>query len=305
MELHSFDFQIQTTASDGKHSSAECVRMAKQNGLHTIAITDHDTVAGVAEAMAEGEKLGVKVIPGIEISADEHHMHILGFGVDIHNPLLLASLAKSTAARRERAKEMVGRLAADGFSITWADVMAEAKGDVIARPHIVEAILKHPENKQKLGGVTTKGEFFKQFFGDNSKYYVYHPNISAKDAIHMIHDAGGIAIWSHPPIPDFLGKCQELEDFLKDLMGWGLDGLEAIGPFLTASDAECLDDLAKHYKLLCTAGSDFHEVADPGDKPWPRSAATIGEFPTYGYSLEGIVEGLLVAIRERHSSPVH
>ena len=303
--MYDFDLQIQTTASDGKHTPTECVRMAKENGCRTIAITDHDTVTGVAEAMREGEKLGVKIIPGIEITAEDHHMHILGFGIDIYQESLLKLLDTFVVARRERAKEMVERLRADGFSVTWDDVLAESHGAVVGRPHIVDAILKRPENKQRLGGVSTKNDFFKQFFTDTSKYYVHHANISAEDTIRLIHDAGGVAIWSHPPIPQFSGKCREMEIFLRDLIGWGVDGVEALGPSLTADDAACLDRLANEYHLLRTAGSDFHEVSSPSDKLWPRSAATIGEYPIYGYSTEGIVEALERAIGDRRATSAH
>lgn len=305
MDIHEIDLQIQTSTSDGKLTPAECVGLAKKNGLHTIAITDHDTVAGVEEAEAEGEKLGVKVIPGIEISAEDHGVHILGFGVGIHHEPLLKMLAEFAEGRRNRAREMVERFATDGFSITWDDVMAESHGAVVGRPHIVDAILKRPENKKRLGGITNRGEFFKQFFGNSSKYYVRHAGISARDTIQLIHDAGGVAVWSHPPVPDFSGKYRELEEFLEELIGWGLDGVEALGPSLTAGDAKCLDRLAAQYQLLRTAGSDFHEVSDQGTKPWPRSASTIGEYPAYSFSTNGILEALDLAIQRRHNSSEH
>ena len=279
--------------------------MAKKNGCRVIAITDHDTISGVEEAITTGVTLGVRVIPGIELSVEDHHIHILGLGIDTAYPPLLAMTQNLIVSRLARAQEMVKRFHEDGFLITWEDVTREAKGPVIARPHIVDAILKHPENIQKIGGPMTKNEFFRTYLYDTSKYYVHHSNISAKDAIRLIHDAGGIAIWSHPPIPAFQGNCAGLESFLKELLEWGLDGIEALGPSLTAGDTKCLDELSKRYSLLRTAGSDFHEQSDPGDTPWPRSAATIGEFPTYGYSTEGVVEAVDEAIAARHAERHH
>ena len=301
MELHPFDLQIQTTASDGKHTPRECVEMAKANDLHTVAITDHDTVGGVAEALAAGEELGVRVIPGIEITAQEHNIHLLGFGIDITYPPLVEAMRKFAEGRMAGAKEMVDRLQADGFVVPWEDVLGTVKGAVVTRPHIVDVILKRPENRAKLGGVSTPHEFFRQFFSDASKYYVHRSHVSAHDAIRLLHDAGGIAVWSHPPIPDFMDNCAALEEFLKELISYGLDGVERFGPFLTEASVICLEELAGRYRLLITGGSDFHERYDAAGKPWPRSAATIGEFPTYGRSVDGIVAALDAAMAKSQS----
>ncbi len=294
------DLQIQTTASDGVHSPAECVRMAKQNGVHTIAITDHDTVAGVAEALAAGKELDVRVIPGIEISIQEHGMHLLGLGIDPANPELLAELKKTAENRLKAAKHMVENFQSDGWAVDWEDVVREAEGSaVVTRPHIVGAIMKRPENAAKLEGITTKHEFFQKHFTDESRYYVRASTITPAGAIALVHGAGGVAVWSHPPIPDFIGNCPALEEFLKELIGHGLDGLEVFGPSLTESDFHCLEGLAERYHLLTTAGSDFHEGRPPSQDPWPRSATTIGDYPTYGRSLDGILGRLDAAMGER------
>ncbi len=303
MDIHDFDFQIQTTASDGKQAPSECVRMAKENGCRVIAITDHDTVAGVREALQAGRELGIDVIPGIELSVEDNQIHLLGLGVDPGNPELLVATGEFAVSRELRAKEMVRRFAADGFVVSWENVMSEAKGAVVARPHIVDAILKRSENQKRLGGVSTKMEFFQKFFSDGSPYYVEHANISARDAIGLVRRAGGIAVWSHPPVPSFLEDCRGLEDFLKELIQYGLDGIEALGPSLTESMTCCLDTLASRYHLIRTGGSDFHEQQAPTKKAWPRSAVTIGEFPTYGFATVGIPEGVLRAIDDRHRTP--
>ena len=297
--MNSFDLQIQTTASDGTHTPRECVEMAKKNGVYTIAITDHDTVAGVAEALQAGEELGVRVIPGIELSLRTHGMHLLGLGIDTTHRPFLGVLAEAAENRKRAAAEMVRRFQADGFSVSWEEVLREAKGAVVSRPHIVSAIMKRPENAEKLRGITTKHDFFQRYFTDTSPYYVRASVLEPLPAIELIHAAGGVAVWSHPPIPDFVGDCSGLEAFLKELIGWGMDGLERFGAFLTEADADCLESLTARYPLIVTAGSDFHEAYDPAGKPWPRTAATIGEFPTYGRSLDGILEALDRAMERR------
>ena len=296
--MNLIDLQIQTTASDGKHTPAECVAMAKQNGVHTIAITDHDTVAGVAEAMAAGQELGVRVIPGIEMSVEDHGLHLLGYGIDTGYERLGSALKRFEEGRIAAAKDMVWNLQQAGFVVEWEDVLGQATGAVIARPHIAAAVLKRPENREKLGGITRKGDFIGAFLANDNPAYVHRRTISAADAIVLLHEAGGVSIWSHPPIPDFVGNCAGMGDFLKELVGYGLEGLELLSPSHTEADVACLEKLAGEHGLLVTAGSDFHEAYDPTDVPLPRPATTIGDYPTYGRSLEGILERLDRAIIE-------
>lgn len=299
--MNDFDFQIQTTASDGKHTPAECVRMAKKNGVRIIAITDHDTVAGVTEAIATGDAEGVRVVPGIEISIQDHGMHLLGLGIDIKNIELVSAIARAGETRIQAAREMVRRFKEGGFAIEWDDVVREAGDATVTRPHIVAAIMKRPENAGKLLGVTTKHDFFEKYFTDQGPFYVRASQLSAKEAIELVRNAGGLAVWSHPPIPDFVGNCRELGSFLEELIDYGLDGIELFGSFLTQGDLACLEELAARHKLVVTGGSDFHESAAPSEKPWPRSATTIGEFPTYGHSTAGLVDSVLAAMAARVS----
>ena len=164
--------------------------------------------------------------------------------------------------------------------------------------------MKRPENEQKLRGVTTKHEFYERFLPNSGSSYAPAASIRAREAIDLIHDAGGVAVWSHPPIPDFMDDCTALEEFLKELISYGLDGVERFGPFLTEVSVVCLEVLAARYQLLITGGSDFHERYDPAGKPWPRSAATIGEFPAYGRSLDAILPALDAAMAKRQSERI-
>ena len=300
--MNPFDLQIQTTASDGKHTPSECVKMAKANGVHTMAITDHDTVAGIAEAFAAGQELGVRIIPGIEISIQDHGMHLLGLGIDIQNRALLETTQRAASNRLTASRQMVENFQKGGFTVNWEDVLREAgESAVVTRPHIVSAIMKRTENVGKLVGIKTKHDFFERYFTDKSPYYVRASEISAERAIELVHGAEGVAVWSHPSVPDFVGQCRELEKFLQELISYGLDGLELFGPSLTEADFECLQTMAGRYRLLTTAGSDFHERGEPSNEPWPHSATTIGDYPTFGRSLTAILPTLDEAMARRRA----
>src|SRR3989344_4311680 len=299
-DMNPFDLQIQTTASDGAHTPSECVAMAKENGVTATAITDHDTVAGVAEAVAAGIELGVRVIPGIEISIQEHGMHLLGLGIDVQHPSLLDAMRQAAENRLAATKQMTENFRQGGFAVEWEDVLREARASaVITRPHIVSAIMKRPENREKLEGIRTKQEFFERYFTDESPYYVPASTLTPTAAIEIVHGAGGVAVCSHPPIPDFAGNCPALGEFLVELISHGLDGIELFSPSHAEADVACLEALAARHGLLTTGGSDFHERHDRTHEPWPRSASTIGDFPTYGRPLAGMLEALDRAIERR------
>lgn len=303
--MNTIDLQIHTTASDGIHTPRDVAQMAAEQALRVIAITDHDTVDGVEEALRAGEELGVRVIPGIEMSVEENGAHILGYGIDYKNPELLAELEKFRQGRIEGAKKMVENLKNVGFFVEWEDVLREATGGVVGRPHISRAVLNRPENKEKLGGISTVHDFIEAHLTDESPNYVKRAHISAAYAIALIHKAGGAAVWSHPAI-HFQNNPERLEKFLKELMGWGIDGVEVFNPAHSEDDVEFLQGLAAKYNLLRTAGSDFHEK-DMGKKGVAleqgfvslRSANTVGDYETHGFSTEDIVAKLDDAMRRR------
>lgn len=301
--MNTFDLQIQSTASDGKHAPADIVRMAKDLGISPIAITDHDTVAGVADAMHQGQELGVRVISGIEMSVEEHGAHILGCGIDPAHAGLLAELEKFKEGRINGAKQMVENLKRAGFSIEWEDVTKQA-GGVIARPHLARAVLARPENREKLGGISTTHDFIEAYLKDDSPLYVKRSHISACDAIALIRSAGGVAIWSHPAIHFEVGY-EGLEDFLRSLIEWGIDGAEVFNASHTEDDAEYIQTLVLKYRLLRTAGSDFHEAGDhESDERGLHSARTLGDYPTYGFALDDIIPQLDEAMTKRRRETI-
>lgn len=297
-----FDLQIQSIASDGKHTPADIAAMARELGIGVIAMTDHDTVGGVAEALAAGAAHEVRVIPGIEMSVEDRGAHILGYGLDHTHPALRARLAEFQDARIAGAKKMVENLAAAGFAVTWDDVAAQARG-AVARPHIARAILARAENKDRLGGVATSHDFIEKFLTDDSPYYVPRAHISAADAIALIRGAGGVAVWSHPAI-HFHGDEEGLELFLKDLIGWGIAGMEVFSPAHAEDDAELLYGLAEKYGMLRTGGSDFHEKGEhAADARGLHSARTLGDFETYGFPADDVVQKLDEAIANAKTVP--
>ncbi len=300
---NTIDLQIQTTASDGKHTSREVVEMAKELGITTIAITDHDTLGGVEEGIRAGEELGVRVISGIEMSVEEYESHVLGFGIDVHNEALNTMLESSRALRLGTLREMMERLKKnEGFVIEWEDVLNDTPDSkTITRLHVVRSIMKKPENQQKLGGIT-KQEFFKKYFSEKGPNYVHRKYPSVKEVAKLLHDAGGVAVWSHPIIPGFQSRDYEaLEKGLREFIGWGIDGVEVFNPSHTEDDAECLEGLSRKYNILRTAGSDFHEkgnhVADSINGL--HSARTLGDYEIYGFDTGDIITQLDEAINKK------
>ena len=301
--MNKFDLQIQTVASDGKHSSHEIVKMAKNLGIHTIAITDHDTIAGVEEALLAGGEYEIRVISGVEMSVEEHNSHILGLGVDFRDERFLSVLENLRRGRIESLKKLVENLKVNaGFVVEWEDVLKEAGGaTTIASPHVVYAVLNRAENRAKLArdGVSQKFEFYNKYLADNGPNHVKRSHMSAREAIATIQDTGGTAVWSHPAL-NFHGNYEELEKFLKDLMAWNLNGIEVFNPSHTEDDVEFLESLAHKYNLLKTGGSDFHDAGThTRNEKGLHSADTLGDYETYGFATGDIIEKLDEAIAKK------
>lgn len=245
------DLHTHTTASDGVHPPAENVRMAKAAGLSGIAITDHDTVAGVAEALAEGKRQGIVVVPGVEVSTVEKgiDIHILGYYIDIRNPLLLERLQGLRRTRDIRNEMMIKRLGELGIDITMEDVLRLAAAnksadETVGRPHIAEALVRR-------GVVSTVSEAFDRYLGKNGAAYVNPPRIRPQEAIRWIREAGGKAVLAHPGI---YGD----DELVKDIVRSGVDGVEAYHSDHAPEQERLYAELAAAQGLIITAGSDFH-----------------------------------------------
>ena len=292
-----FDLQIHSTASDGKYAPAEIIEIAQRNSLEVISLTDHDTVGGLVEAVSRGEKSGVRVIPGIEMSVEDKDVHILGYGIDYRNIELLTKLEEFKQSRIEGAKKMTENLKNAGFVVEWADVLKEVTGSVVARPHIARAILNRPENKEKLGSISTVHEFIEVYLVPGLPCYFRRSHISAKDAIDLIHKVGGVAVWSHPAL-HFSGDYEALEKFLNQMIERGLDGVEVFTSAHAEDDTEFVYGMSEKYKILRTAGSDFHAEGRPAEGS-NFGASGLGDYKTYDFSTEDIIPKLDEAIEKR------
>ena len=248
------DLHLHTTASDGVLSPSEIVRYAKAKGLQAIAITDHDTIEGCEEGLSEGEKIGFEVIPGIEISAEYSpgSMHILGFFLDIHHPLLNERLEYLQKARAERNPKMVAKLNQLGLEVTYEEVLKASGGGQVGRPHFANVLL---EKKY----VRSFQEAFDRFLRKGAPAYVDKFRFTSKEALHFINEARGVAVLAHP---NTLGvnRYSEWEKLIVQLVDEGLQGIEVYYPEHSAVEVTQYKTLADRYGLLSTGGTDYHGI---------------------------------------------
>ncbi|MGI6367879.1 MAG: PHP domain-containing protein [Anaerolineae bacterium] len=238
------DLHIHSSASDGTIDPREIVTMAQAQGLETIALTDHDTVAGLAAAREQAAVSGIRVIPGLEISADEDGVqaHILGYGIDPEDPALVASLERFAQARLERVRSILERLDALGIALPAEQLCGPAAGCAVGRPHVARLLLQE-------GHVSSLSEAFERFLSHRQAAYVPRPKVSMRDAIAMIHAAGGLAVLAHPWSITWL---------IEPLVEQGLDGLEVFYRDYDACQQGRLARLAQEHGLVATGGSDYH-----------------------------------------------
>ena len=241
------DLHTHTNHSDGVYSPAELVKKAKDAGLNYLAITDHDNVDAVEEAILCGKEIGIEVIPGAEISADykEREVHILAYFFDYKNAELLESLIKFRSERKTRAEKIVEKLNELKIPLKMEDVMFNVKGNgSIGRPHIAAALVDNKYSESYY-------EAFNKLIGNGKPAYVKKPNIEAKEAIKLISRCGGLSFVAHP------GKNIR-EETLIELIESGIDGIEVLHPSHNASDITYFQNMTGQYFLLESGGSDFH-----------------------------------------------
>lgn len=250
LTVGSFDLHIHTTCSDGVFTPTEIVTRAKEVGLTTIAITDHDTLDGVAEAIEAGNNLHIHVIPGVEITTfwEDKNIDILGY--NIKDPMVLhQQLSPYRQARVDRAKLIIERFCQLGMPITLDDVLEFSKDGVIARPHIAKAIVQK-------GYVPSVQEVFDQFLADGKPACVEKKKLTLSEGIQMIHDAEGVAVLAHPV---YLGETA----VIKRVLQLGLDGIEVWHRNHPPEAVNRFKQLAEQYNLIITGGSDFHTEEHP------------------------------------------
>lgn len=283
------DLHTHTTASDGIHAPAEVVRKACAAGLTALAITDHDTVAGVREALDQGKQLGIEVLAGIEMSthADGGDIHVLGYLTDNESELWLSRLERLRGVRGDRNGMIVDKLKSLGVPINWADVEAVAmegretagtKGKSVGRPHIAEALIRK-------GVVTTMSEAFDRFLAAGAAAYVEMPKIHPAEAVRWIHEAGGVAVIAHPGL---YGK----DGLVEELIAGGADGIEVYHPDHGPDEEERYQAIARRYGIVATGGSDFH-----GERLGVSYHGALGS----RFAPQGSVKALLVLAESRKS----
>lgn len=243
------DLHVHTTASDGLVTPAGIVAQALDVGLRVISITDHDSVAGIDEARKAAHGTPLEVITGVELSVqavDGADAHILGYFLDHEEPALLTALARLREARFDRATEMVARLRAAGHAVSLDEVLGYARGGAVGRVHVARALVS-------AGSVDAIEQAFALLIGRGGPFYVRKALFLPRQALDVIHGAGGVAILAHPGVSG--------EGPLIGLIAEGLDGIEAYHAEHTPSQRDHFASVARRFGLVTTGGSDFHGPA--------------------------------------------
>lgn len=283
-----FDLHCHSTASDGELAPADLVAYAAERDLETLALTDHDTVDGVAEARSAGERLGVEVITGLELAAryPGGQCHLVVWLPATDAVAIVDYVATLGDARRERAQAMVERLSALGYPLEWEDVERRANGR-IGRPHLADALVA-------AGHAADRVDAFERLIGQDSPAYVAQGKIEPVDAVALARASGGITSLAHPRTlrldPD------RLDEFVAMLAAAGLDAIEAHRPDQPAEEQATLVALADRHGLAVSAGSDFHGPTRAHERP-------LGQHGSPGIDPDR-AEALLSRLRGVPSDPV-
>jgi len=257
-----YDLQSHSLHSDGALPAAEVVANAAAAGVELLALTDHDTVDGVEEALAAGTEHGVEVIPATEISAVHgryEDLHVLGYGIDHRDPVLAERLLGARADRDLRAERMGAKLEELGWKVDDA-VLAKRReaGKPIGRPHLTQAVLSHPANAERLAaeGYDDVSAFLPDFLIPGKPAYLARTRPTVGEAIGWIHDAGGVAVWAHPYWD--LADDDEVLEAIDVFRAEGLDGVECFYPAHTADQTHLLAERCEALGLVKTGSSDYH-----------------------------------------------
>ena len=240
------DLHVHSTASDGTLSPAAVVAEARAHGVGILALTDHDTMGGVAEALAAGEAEGVRVIPGVELNTDSPagEVHVLGYCIPPEDEAFTALLERRSRARIERAHKMVQRLHELGMPIAFDHVLRLAGGGNIGRPHVARALVE-------AGYARNVREAFDRWLYRGGPAYVPRDRLTPEEAIAAVKAAGGVPVLAHP------GRIAD-QSVIEELIAAGLEGLECFYPEHSPEQTERYLALARKHGLLVTGGTDFH-----------------------------------------------
>lgn len=250
------DLHVHSNRSDGSDSPAQLVKLAGEKEIAAFALTDHDTVDGVREALEASERSGVTVIPGIELSCEYNgqDIHILGLNMDINCTAFLERLEAFRREREARNKKMLQKMENMGLPVHEKDLYTRYPGAVITRAHFAEYLMEQ-------GAVSTVQEAFERYIGTGKPCYLPKKRISCKEAISAVHCAKGHPVLAHPM--QYKLPQPKLEALLTELIGYGLEGLEAVYSTHTEAQERYLRELAKRYRLHISGGSDYHGTKKP------------------------------------------
>jgi len=278
-----FDLQSHSLHSDGALPAAEVVANAAQAGVELLALTDHDTVDGLDEALAAAAQHDITLIPATEISAVHgryEDLHVLGYGIDHHDPALAERLLAARADRELRAERMAEKLEELGWKVDDT-VLAKRReaGKPIGRPHLTQAVLSHPANAERLAaaGYDDVSAFLPDFLIPGKPAYLARTHPTVGDAIGWIHDAGGVAVWAHPFWD--LDDDAEVLEAIDVFHAKGLDGVECFYPTHTPEQTQLLAERCAELGLLTTGSSDYHGPAH-------RLFSQFRAFDTHGHAAD-------------------
>lgn len=242
------DLHMHSNASDGTDEPRKLIQKAAEQGFEAVALTDHDTVDGLDAAVEEAAQRGVRLLPGIELSAGgDMEVHVLGYGIK-KRALISQKIAQLRAERGTRANRMVEKLHELGVDIAMEQVLRFAKG-AVGRPHVARALVE-------AGVVQDMDEAFRRYIGREAPAYVSRVYLSVEEAVQWIRTSGGVAVLAHPRLIRM--DQQHLPAMLEKWKAGGLMGVEAYHSAQDATYAARMDALARHMGLLVTGGSDYH-----------------------------------------------
>lgn len=276
-----FDLQSHSTWSDGALAPAAVVEQAARAGVELLALTDHDSIDGTAEAQAAAARHGLRLVTGVEISSiddDGLDLHLLGYGVDAEHPALISALEEFRRDREVRGEAMLSALHDLGFELDATEVRnRRAAGLAVGRPHIARAVTAHPGNAERLAaeGLTRGTDVLVAYLIPGAPAFRPRTFPTVPDAIALVHQAGGYAVWAHPFFD--IKDDEHVERRLRQFVAAGVDGVEAFYIEHSSEQTHFLCDLAEELDLLTTGSADFHA---PNHRTFNRFRA----FDLYGRS---------------------
>jgi 3',5'-nucleoside bisphosphate phosphatase len=278
-----FDLQSHSTHSDGELPAADVVAAAAKAGVELLALSDHDTVSGVSEALEAGEREGVRVVPAVEISAIDkdgsipRELHILGYAIEHDGRAMRGRLEEFLADREKRTLRMAERLRALGFELDEQELEERlAAGQPIGRPHLANAVLRPAANAPRLQaeGIDDVGSLIRGYLIEGKPAFGLRETPTIAEAVDAIHDADGVAIWAHPYWD--ISEDAEVLDTIDRFHELGIDGIEVFYVTHTREQTDLLAERCAELDMLTTGSADFHG-------PDHKTFAKFLDFETYGH----------------------